>query len=465
MATKQDIDGIVSAIRALEEGLLENVVPNREPGDPLFEVDQALNSLAKHLIEVQGLQRADQAAMHANNLRLEEMTQNLSGSHRSLQRTQSELVQAAKMSALGELGAGIAHELNQPLTVITGLLGLTLDDQGVLPEDTARDLATALTEAERMVAIINNIKTFARETEHAQAPVNLAEVIDHAVNLVGEQLKHNDIWLEKGEFNVEAMVHGDAMVLQQVVINLVINAKDALLESEERPHKKMRLSLLGDSESVIFRIEDNGPGIPEKIRKHIFNPFFTTKPVGVGTGLGLSISHGIVEKHGGTIGYVDSALGGAGFEVTIARYEPQGTELAAALPARTETQESITIDLQVLVVDDDALVRVVVKSILAKMGCTVSTAASGAEACRYLGSHAVDLVVTDFMMPEMNGYELILAMRRQCFAVPVVVLTGGRTERIVRLAEDAGALECVEKPINRRKMQKILEQVQRKVKR
>ena len=118
-----------------------------------------------------------------------------------------------------------------------------------------------------------------------------------------------------------------------------------------------------------------------------------------------------------------------------------------------------TLTLSILVVDDDPLVRAVVQAILAKMGCTVESRGSGGEACLLLADKTFDLVMTDFMMPEMNGEELIMAMRNNGIETPVVVITGGRTDRIVKLAQDAGAFECIEKPINRRKMRAVLEQV------
>lgn len=117
------------------------------------------------------------------------------------------------------------------------------------------------------------------------------------------------------------------------------------------------------------------------------------------------------------------------------------------------------IELSVLLVDDDPLVRAVVQAIIARLGCDVHAVGSGAEALDYLQGNTTQLLVTDFMMPEMNGAELISATRKAGVDVPVVVITGGRTERIVKLAEDAGAMACVEKPINRRKFRGILERV------
>lgn len=378
-----------------------------------------------------------------------------------LQASQSQLVHSEKLNALGELGAGIAHELNQPLTVIAGTLGLALDEKDDLSPKLREEMSTALSEAERMVAIINNIKTFARETTDNQIPMRLSDAVQRAIGLVGEQLKVNSILLEEGEYDSELAIKGDALALQQIVINVLLNAKDALLEESGNVDMRILLSLFQAGDFVVLRIEDNGPGIPEDIRARVFNPFFTTKDVGSGTGLGLSISHGIVEKHGGTIRVIDCALGGAGFEMRIPRYV--GAGLKTPTPELPVEVSAKSINLSILVVDDEPLVRTVVQAILEKLGCRVAGASSGKEAREYLTGTPVDLVLTDFMMPEMSGDELILAIREDGIKTPVIVMTGGRTERIVLLAKQAGALECIEKPINRKKIRHLLSEVERLV--
>lgn len=145
-----------------------------------------------------------------------------------LRETQSQLIQSAKLSALGEIGAGIAHELNQPLTVISGIAGLALDNLNGLPREWAKNLSVIYSEAERMAAIINNIKTFARQTADERTPLRLHEVVQRSLGLIGQQLKTNGIWVEEGRYDASLAIQGDPIVLQQVIVNLLVNARDAI---------------------------------------------------------------------------------------------------------------------------------------------------------------------------------------------------------------------------------------------
>ena len=393
---------------------------------------------------------------------IEELNQELGRANQELKDTQLNLVQAAKLSALGELGAGIAHELNQPLTVISGILELCLDDEKSLDPALARKMFLMHGEAERMATIINNVKTFARETSDQRAPMRLDTSVKRAVGLLQEQLKLNDIWFEEGEYDASLMIEGDVLVLQQVLLNLLTNSKDALLERAGGPKKRIRISLYSRHEHVVLVVEDNGPGIPEHVRGRIFEPFFTTKGVGSGTGLGLSITHGIVNKLGGEISLIEGSMGGAAFKLDFLKYsgplneepESQVHSTPAELPVEDE------LELHVLLVDDDPVVRAVVQAILEKMGCRVTPFGSGLEAHQFLRINAVDLIVTDFMMPEFSGADLIMAIRAEENYTPAVVMTGARTERLVNLAHEAGAAACIEKPINRAKFREILRQVQ-----
>lgn len=405
-------------------------------------------------------QRAD-ATARLNEQKVEE----LKALNAELRETQSQLVQSAKLAALGELGAGIAHELNQPLTVISGITELALDTTSEMPANFSENMSTILSESQRMASIINNIKTFARETVEDHSAICLGEVVKRALGLVGEQLRQNGIQVEELGLDRTWMIFGNFVVLQQVVLNLLINAQDALLGEGAGSQKQICLSLASEPDGkVTLKIEDSGPGVPESAREKIFQPFFTTKKAGTahgsGTGLGLSITHGIVTKHGGTIEQTDSRFGGAGFAIVFPEHlGPAKPAVQAEQVEHAPADANAPIELSVLLVDDDPLVRAVVQAIIARLGCDVHAVGSGAEALDYLQGNTTQLLVTDFMMPEMNGAELISATRKAGVDVPVVVITGGRTERIVKLAEDAGAMACVEKPINRRKFRGILERV------
>ena len=219
--------------------------------------------------------------------------------NRELRKTQSQLIQSSKLSALGELGAGIAHELNQPLTAIAGIASIALDDRAALPYELVQNLNVVLQETKRMAAIINNVKSFARETVGTSAALCINEVVSLSVGLVGQQLKSLGVQVQQSCSAQNSTVFGDPLALQQVVLNILLNAKDAMQDLPADEARWLGIDVSQNETEVVLRIEDSGPGIPEKVRPRLFEPFYTTKEPGAGTGLGLSISHGIVVKHGG----------------------------------------------------------------------------------------------------------------------------------------------------------------------
>ena len=375
-----------------------------------------------------------------------------------LKLSQSQLLQASKLASLGELGAGIAHELNQPLTVINGIVSLALDKPDSLPLEHANGLSIVLDEALRMEAIISNIRSFSRETSHVREPLYLAAVANKAVGLLREHFKVHGVYIEDARMDTEVVVEGDALVLQQVAINLLSNAKDALLELTHGHQKTIRLSVFKDSDAAVLLVADNGPGVPEQAQSRLFDPFFTTKDVGKGTGLGLSVTMGIVNDHGGSIEVVKSDLGGAAFEVRlpVSNVLPQSTVASSQKSAPVGTG---AVNLNVLLVDDEPMVRSIVQSIIETTGARVKAVSCGADARAILRHESFDLLLTDLMMPEMTGDLLIHSLRQDGIHMPAVVMTGGRTERSVALAQKAGALACLEKPINREKLRQVFAQV------
>lgn len=378
-----------------------------------------------------------------------------------LKSTQSHLVQANKLSTLGELGAGIAHELNQPLTVIHGLSGLMLDNEAELAESLRDPITTIYDEAERMRALVSNIRTFATESSDEKSVIVLGRVIQRSLALVEEQFRNEGIKIHRPKWNEELQVLGDSLVLQQVMINLLLNARDALVELPKSEAKNIYVHVFKQEGRVLLLVEDNGPGIPLALRRHIFEPFFTSKKTEEGTGLGLSIARDIVERHDGTITLVDSDKGGAAFLVNLP-CRAEIPEVADWDSARQLTAEERTQDpLRILVLDDEPLVLSVVRAIVQQMGYVAEAASGGAAGWALMQSETFDVILTDFMMPDMNGEELLQAMSGADISTPVVVMTGGRTESVVDLATGAGAMECIEKPINRNKLLRIFEKIRK----
>lgn len=217
-----------------------------------------------------------------------------------LQQTQDQLLHSAKLAALGELAAGVAHELNQPLQII-GLASEEIRDaieEGDL--DTAREFLDAVEgQVTRGAGVVGRLLAFSRRSEGARPQVfEIDAVVREVAEMLAGQLANDGVDLElRLDAAARAMV-GQPDELHQVFTNLVINARDAV---RDRPERRIVIQTAEDDGSVCVEVSDTGTGIPADVLPRVFDPFFTTKPTGRGTGLGLSVSHGIVQRHGGTI--------------------------------------------------------------------------------------------------------------------------------------------------------------------
>ena len=248
---------------------------------------------------------------------------------------QEQLFQASKLAAIGELAAGVAHEVNNPLSAIIGFSDLLLLDA---KDEKTRDMLQKIrSQGMRARDIVQNLLNFARSQRLVQEVMDLNAVIKEAVALVRRQLELDNIQvIEEYDPDLPRIV-GDAGQLQQVVLNMLQNAHDAIMMSGQGSRVVVRTRRLG-KDWVAFDVEDDGPGIPEDIREHIFNPFFTTKPPGKGTGLGLSISHRIVKKHDGRITVRSRPGRGARFTVELPlRPAAERPELAEGSRSESDT--------------------------------------------------------------------------------------------------------------------------------
>jgi len=228
-----------------------------------------------------------------------------------LRETQSQLIQSAKLAAVGELAAGVAHELNNPLTSIMGFSNLLLWDAA--PDDAMReDLETIVSEANRARTIVRNLLTFARQVESYPENSDLNQVLQETLALVRRHIESDGIEVVEQYAPDLPTLRLDVGRMKQVFLNLINNAHQAMAQGD-----RLFISSQQEGEELVVRIRDTGRGIPEEHRGQIFEPFFTTKPVGQGTGLGLSVSLGIVHDHGGRI-EVESQVGqGSTFTVWL----------------------------------------------------------------------------------------------------------------------------------------------------
>jgi C4-dicarboxylate-specific signal transduction histidine kinase len=302
----------------------------------LADYEQDRSSLAQHTERLDNSRRALLNILkdsHESNLRLgetrkamihimgdlRETTQAVERREQELRDKQEQLVQAAKLATLGELTTGVAHELNNPLNNIGLFVGNVIDRMMLGELDLERvvsDLEKAMDQVRKATEIITHLRTFGRAAPISLEPVAVGDIIERSLSLMNEQLRVREINVDVEPAPDELVVLGNAIQLEQVFINLLTNARDALVDA---PEKTIRLSsALTKDERVSITVSDTGPGIPPGLEQRIFDPFFTTKEVGMGTGLGLSITYGIVREHDGTID-CESAVG-------------QGTRFTLALP-------------------------------------------------------------------------------------------------------------------------------------
>jgi len=244
---------------------------------------------------------------------LRETTAEMQRREQELRDKQEQLVQAGKLATLGELTTGVAHELNNPLNNTGLFVGNAVDllelggtDKGPI----LRALRQALQQVGKATEIISHLRTFGRAAPVSREPISLRQVIERSLALMREQLRLREIEVTADLGPAEPVVVGNPIQLEQVFLNLLTNARDAVADA---PRKAIRISGAVGPAAVEVAVADTGPGIPPGLERRIFDPFFTTKEVGRGTGLGLSITYGIVKEHGGTISVVSRPGEGATF--------------------------------------------------------------------------------------------------------------------------------------------------------
>ena len=242
----------------------------------------------------------------------------------SVRDKQAQLIQASKLASIGELASGVAHELNNPLNNIGLLVGNVLDhvqNDPIDPLKVRKNLTATLEQVNKAAAIIGHLRAFARTASTPPEPLDLHRVIRSAISLVEAQLRHHNVKLVLDLTPNDPVVLGNAIQLEQVFINLLTNAHDAV---ERAVEKRIAMTSTMRMSRVEVSVQDTGVGIPPEYHARIFDPFFTTKDVGKGTGLGLSISYGIIQEHGGTITVESEPGKGATFVVMLPAHSSRG---------------------------------------------------------------------------------------------------------------------------------------------
>ena len=320
---------------------------------------------------------------------------------------------AEKLATIGQLVAGLAHEINNPLAATQSASELLLEQD--LPDDVREGLEVVRAESRRAAVIVRKLLDFSRPHDIELTPLDVVDAIEASLSLRAYEHRLQDIRVIRN-FGPVPPVRADMHRLQQVFLNLIVNAEHAMA-GQSRPRV---LDIACDlTDAVEIRITDSGPGIPEDELDAVFDPFFTTKPVGQGTGLGLSVSYGIIRELGGTIKALPHPDGArfvirlpplaAVVPVSGATRRKEQTPAEPA-PSPEETPAPTSGGVSILFVDDEPSLRRVAERYLTRLGHHIELAADGEEALRLLQTRRFDVIVTDLRMPGLGGEELYLRL-------------------------------------------------------
>ncbi len=347
------------------------------------------------------------ADMVANALQRQALHEDLQAKLKALQEAQAQIIQSEKLAAVGQLTSGIAHELNNPLTSV--VLYTQMMQRRSLDDSAKRDLDKVVKETLRASKIVRGLLDFARQHSPESRPVNINDILESVADFVTYELRSHNIQSELDLSPALPITMADPYQLQQVFINLVNNAWQAVSETGKEGHLWIKTEVgpstykvNPDNNSTVIRIivKDDGPGIPEEHLSKIFDPFFTTKPEGKGTGLGLSICHGIISEHGGNI-WVESKVGlGSKFIIELPVISPGHAEAAidADLPSIKPLENS-----HLLIIDDDSNVLEVLTRALRGKGYHVEAASSATDGLEKMAQVDYSTILCDIRMPGISG--------------------------------------------------------------
>jgi two-component system NtrC family sensor kinase len=358
-------------------------------------------------------------------VRFIEVSLNNARLYEDLRQAQEQLVQREKLSALGELVSGVAHELNNPLATVMGSSELL--ETHDLPQRSRKTVAMIRREADRAARIVRNLLTFSRQSRPELGWHDVGAVVDEIVHLRRDKLQAASIDLRADLSPEVPPLQVDTHQMHQVLVNLVNNAAHAIEEAGRAGSILVRTYREG--ERAFIEVSDDGPGIPEDVLPRIFNPFFTTKRVGKGTGLGLSICYGIVQAHEGAFRVRSVPGQGATFTIDLPLPTSEQIEEARALAVGESAVDEREVEGKgrlILIVDDEEGIRETLNEAFTIWGFETRLASSGEDALEVMEGCDPTLIVTDLRMPGLDGPGLYNAVheRRGVDAPPFVFLTG-----------------------------------------
>jgi two-component system cell cycle sensor histidine kinase/response regulator CckA len=402
-----------------------------------------------------------EVAEHGIDLDGEEGTLLIARDITERKRAQMELVQSTRLASVGTLAAGVAHEINNPLTYVISNLDLVSEDlkrlRNVIPAGRLADLVEmtndARTGAESVRKIVRGLKMFSRADEERRVTLDVKAAIDVSVEMAHNEIRHRARLVK--DYGPVPMVSADEGRLGQVFINLLVNAAQAIPEGNVDANEIRVSTRTSATGCAVIEVRDTGAGIPPEVLGRIFDPFFTTKPIGIGTGLGLSICHGLVRELGGELQVESKLHEGTVFRMTL----PPATEY------RPEVLEPTTIDApaaagraRVLIVDDDENVAEVVRRLLSREHdvTVVHDGRSGLDLV--VAGESFDIILCDLMMPTMTGmtFHAELSVLAPALIERVVFISGGAFSPGAGAFLDAVPNRRLEKPFDHRALRVLV---------
>ena len=361
---------------------------------------------------------------HADGPRVEALIRNVSERKKLDDQSRDlyqQLLQAEKMAALGQTISGVAHELNNPLATI--LSWAERLSERALDAPSRRGVDVILGEAERAARIVRNLLTFARKRQSTRAMIDVNAVVLETLAVRAYDQRMTNITVITALASGLPQVFADAHQIQQVLLNLVINAEQAMLSSRGPGSMVIRTWHDADQDLVALEVSDDGPGVPADVKTKIFDPFFTTKEVGKGTGLGLTVAYAIAQEHGGRIRVESQPGKGASFVAEL----PAGLDSTpkAARATAVPSMEAVR-GASILIVEDERALAAAVSEALTDAGLNVDHAGDGEEALARVRQKTYDLVICDLKMPRVDGMTLYraIAAGTPALARRVIFVTG-----------------------------------------
>jgi two-component system, NtrC family, sensor kinase len=396
-----------------------------------------------------------------------QMTENVQQSRAQLEKTvetlkstQEQLIQSEKLSAVGEFVAGVAHELNNPLAAVIGFSEMLKETE--VAETPRRYLDMIFKSAQRCQKIVQSLLSFARRHQPERKPVSVNKIIDAVLEIVAYPLRTSNIEVVTKFDPKLPIVMADEHQIQQVFLNIVNNARQALEAHQPQPNGRIKITTEVCEPNVRVIIQDNGPGISEENLRRIFDPFFTTKEVGKGTGLGLSLCYGMIKEHGGNIKPASRPGEGATFtiELPIAYDFGEAIEtLPTAGAGKIDSREGA--GKKILVIDDEEPILQMIHDGLARNGYRVETVADGEAALQRLKENHYDAVFCDWKMPGLNGrqiYEKLRATNPE-LCRRVIFITGDVINEQMQKFLEAEKCPCLAKPFKLAELRSVIKNI------